>query len=582
MEKVKPIKHMNWRQKVLISILGSFIVIMSFLFYITYHYFVEKVEAGNEKVVMLNFEQAEKELKSIFKNAESSLNKYAASDLVWEFGYEYPLTAMEESRLKMKISDNFHSEMLVNREISALGILKGNGMGIVSSAAGKNRTGKTEIAGELLDILQRAKKNYPYTIWTTSWELGLNALSPFQIVSQTPSLVGIKSVGENVTKEEAFLFAAIDERNIQNTYRAVAFNDSRAVLVDKKGQIISDIGKNMLGTTYHRGRDTQNIEYPLEFYGWKLCDMIPKKEYMKDANEIRNFGLTVIAFAIAAVIAVAVVWSRKYTQPIELLMKNMHHVRKQEFDIEKPRKLGWEELDQLNEELYFTAQSIKEYIEKLKQAEREKIREELLALQYQINPHFLLNSLNSIRWMAMMTNNTVVADTLVRLGKIITPMLRNPSLLWKVKDEVEFLANYVAMMQLRYGNDMEYRMHCEQGLYDREFPRFILQPLIENCFAHGSSQEEMRTVDVVIKYDACMDVKVINSGVFLKEDELDQIRNKIKSPLKNSAHIGLANVCKRLELLYGKQAYMSVETNPELGLIVHIQFQQSVKITNRE
>ena len=65
MEKIKSIKHLNWRQKVLISILGSFIIIMSFLFYITYHYFVKKVEAGNEKIVLMNFEQAEKDLENI-------------------------------------------------------------------------------------------------------------------------------------------------------------------------------------------------------------------------------------------------------------------------------------------------------------------------------------------------------------------------------------------------------------------------------------------------------------------------------------------------------------------------------------
>lgn len=583
MEKIKPLNRMNWRQKVLLSILGSFIIIISFMFYITYHYFVEKVEAGNERLVLLNFEQAEKDLENILKNAELCLNKYVISDLVWEFGYEYPNSNIDESRLKMKISESFHYEMLVNREISALGILKGDGVGIVSSALGKNRTGDTEISGEILNVLQKVKENYPYTTWVPSWELDINDTSPFKIMSQTPSLVGIKAVGVNINlEEESFIFVAINEIDIQSTYRAVALNDSRAILVDKKGQIISDVDKSMLGKEYYTGTDTQNIEYPLDFYGWKLCDMIPKEEYLKDANEIRDFGIIVIMLAIVATVTVAVIWSRKYTQPIELLMKNMHHIKNQEFNIDKPKKLGWEELDRLNEELYSTAQSIKAYIERLKQVEDEKRREELMALQYQMNPHFLLNSLNSIRWMAMMTNNTIVADTLVRLGKIITPVLRNPSLTWKVKNEVEFLENYAAMMQLRYGHDMEYKMSCKKELYELEFPRFILQPLIENCFVHGSSQEEIRTIEVVIECNDYMDVKVINSGIFLNEEELSQIRNKIKSPLKTSEHIGLANVSKRLGLLYGDKGSMSVETDPKLGLIVHIRFNQYVEMTNKE
>ena len=106
--------------------------------------------------------------------------------------------------------------------------------------------------------------------------------------------------------------------------------------------------------------------------------------------------------------------------------------------------------------------------------------------------------------------------------------------------------------------------------------------MIENCFVHGSSQEEIRTIEVVIECNDCMDVKVINSGIFLNEEELSQIRNKIKSPLKTSDHIGLANVSKRLELLYGDKGSMSVETDPKLGLIVHIRFNQYVEMTNKE
>ena len=259
-------------------------------------------------------------------------------------------------------------------------------------------------------------------------------------------------------------------------------------------------------------------------------------------------------------------------------MSNMHHVRCQEFEIDKPQKLGWEELDQLNEELYYTAQSIKDYIERLKLVEREKTEEELLALQYQMNPHFLLNSLNSIRWMAMMTNNKIVADTLVTLGKIITPMLRNPSLTWKVENEIEFLENYVAMMQLRFSHDMEYNLSCSKECYDLEFPRLILQPLIENCFVHGSSREEIRTINVIIECDDFIDVKVINSGVFLTKTQLEEIYIKMQTASKASDHIGMSNVYKRLNLLYGDLGKMTVESNEKCGFIVEVSFPKNSKM----
>lgn len=579
MEKNKSVKRMDWRQKVLISILGSFIVILSILFCITYRYFVKKIETGNEKVVLMTFEQAEKNLKNVLENAELCLNKYVTNDLIWDYQNDYPETDVESNKLNVRITDSFIDEMAVNRELSALGFLRGDGRGIVSSAFRKNRTGNTEISGKLLEALRQSKNAYPYTTWLPGWELSLNSESPLRLMNQNASLIGIKALGESSELEkDGYLIVAVSESDIQNTYRSVAFDDSTAVLVDGNNQIISNVGGNLLGEQLEPGNDTQNIEYALDIYDWKLCDMIPKQEYMKDAKDIRNFGVLMCLAAILSTAFVSIVWSRKYTRPIELLMSNMHHVRCQEFEIDKPQKLGWEELDQLNEELYYTAQSIKDYIERLKLVEREKTEEELLALQYQMNPHFLLNSLNSIRWMAMMTNNKIVADTLVTLGKIITPMLRNPSLTWKIENEIEFLENYVAMMQLRFSHDMEYNLSCSKECHDLEFPRLILQPLIENCFVHGSSREEIRTINVIIECDDFIDVKVINSGVFLTKTQLEEIYIKMQTASKASDHIGMSNVYKRLNLLYGDLGKMTVESNEKCGFIVEVSFPKNSKM----
>lgn len=578
MEKNKSVKRMDWRQKVLISILGSSIVILSILFCITYHYFVKKIETGNEKVVLMTFEQAEKNLKNVLENAELCLNKYVTNDLIWDYKNDYPETDVESNKLKVRITDSFIDEMAVNRELSALGFLRGDGRGIVSSAFRKNRTGNTEISGKLLEALRQSKNVYPYTTWLPGWELSLNSESPLRLMNQNASLIGIKALGESSELEkDGYLIVAVSESDIQNTYRSVAFDDSTAVLVDGNNQIISNVGEDLLGEQLETGNDTQNIEYALDIYDWKLCDMIPKQEYMKDAKDIRNFGVLMCLAAILSTAFVSIVWSRKYTRPIELLMRNMHHVRRQEFEIDKPQKLGWEELDQLNEELYYTAQSIKDYIERLKLVEKEKTEEELLALQYQMNPHFLLNSLNSIRWMAMMTNNKIVADTLVTLGKIITPMLRNPSLTWKIENEIEFLENYVAMMQLRFSHDMEYNLSCSKECYDLEFPRLILQPLIENCFVHGSSRGEIRTINVIIECDDFIDVKVINSGVFFTKTQLEEIYIKMQTASKASDHIGMSNVYKRLNLLYGDLGKMTVESNEKCGFIVEVSFPKTAK-----
>lgn len=523
------------------------------------------------------FEEAGNNLRAILKNAELCLDQYVTDDLIWRLGNYYSEAEVERSRLKIKITNSFAKEMSVNRDIAALGFLRGDGFGIVSSSFRKNRTGVTEISGDLLELLEQSKQEYPYTLWIPGWKLEVSEGSPLEILRQDASLIGLKALGEsNQLDQDGFLMISVRESSVQDTYKAVAYNHGVVVLVDEEDRIISCIGENLQGQLMQTSADTHNIEYPLDLYHWRLCDKIPRQEYLKDAREIRNFGIIIIVTAILLTAVVSVIWSRKYTRPISLLMENMNHIKCQEFDFERPQRLGWEELDQLNEELYVTAQSICDYIDRLTLAERERTKEELLALQYQMNPHFLLNSLNTIRWMAMMTNNPIVADALVALGKMISPMLRNPSLTWKIENELEFLENYVAMMQLRFGHDMEYHVQCRTEWYGLIFPRLILQPLIENCFVHGSSQEEIRTIRVILECSQQIQVCVMNSGVFLTPAQLEEIRIKMRDEEKNSDHIGMSNVYKRLRLLYGDKGMLTVDSDPEYGFIVRVCFPNGV------
>lgn len=121
-----------------------------------------------------------------------------------------------------------------------------------------------------------------------------------------------------------------------------------------------------------------------------------------------------------------------------------------------------------------------------------------------------------------------MADSLVILCKVIMPILRNPSFTWKLSDELDFLENYIKMMRIRYGNEMEYHLQCDDGIQDEDFPRFIIQPVMENCFVHGSSSAEIRHIYLRIR--------------------------------------------KRLNLLYGEKGDIWLESSPERGVLVYICF----------
>lgn len=237
-------------------------------------------------------------------------------------------------------------------------------------------------------------------------------------------------------------------------------------------------------------------------------------------------------------------------------MDNMEKVGKEQLDIALPEKTGLSELDNLNEEFCHTVRRLKSYISDLQQAEKDKAAEELKALQYQINPHFLYNSLNSIRWMAMMTNNGKIADSIVMLTKIITPVFRNPSLTWKIRDELEFLDNYIGMMMLRYAGNLQYRMECGEDLYDEVFPRFVLQPVIENCFVHCRTKTDGMEIRVKIrKEEGSFRIEVRNTAEQVDEERLAQVNEQLRYRRESGKEdVGLINVVKRLSYLYGENS----------------------------
>ena len=570
---MKKSKKISWRIKVLLSILAAVITIIVLLFSITYVYFAKKIEMNNEIVTKTSFEQAETDLKELLSAVEGQLNQYYNSRLSWEFVNNQFESELEQRMTEIETVKDFDEILSLNSNIHGLAVLRGSGEFILSTSDDKSRTGKCELPKEFCDFLSLCKDHYPYITWKSKESLEISDNELFRLIADSPVLLGVKAIGEDGgVKKDSYLLVSIDEEAVKQTYKSVTYNGSIAILMDEENRIISETGDSLIGTIYEEKSGFQNIEYDLNYFGWKLCNMIPESVYLREIKDIRAFGFAIGVMAIAGVLFVGLIWSRKYTKPIQHLMDQMELVGKEQLDIHEPQELGWNELDNLNKEFFKMVQKLKDYIQRVQIAEQEKAREELLALQYQMNPHFLYSSLNSIRWMAEMTNNSVVANALVTLCKIITPVLRNPSFTWKLKDELEFLDNYVSMMNIRYGNTMEYHMDCQRGLQDKEFPRFILQPMIENCFIHGSHAVEKRRIQVQIREEECMSVVVSNSNVCMEREKMDKLNAMLKNGEGTSEHIGLSNVRKRLQLLYGTASDIWLETNENGDLIVQMRF----------
>ena len=566
-------KKINWRIKALLSILVSMIAIVVILFGITYVYFEKKLEDNTKKVAEATFRQADKELKKMLSTVEGEVNRYGSLNLPLEYLRDDYKNDVDKSVVSMQIIKDLDNMMLVDSNIYGISIIKADGRFILSASDRRSRSGKTEITGGIKEMLKKSEEKYPYMLWMSNYELEKNDENALHLITDKPSFIGVKYLGKgNEGEEDAFIVVSVDERSVRKTYESVVYNGSVALLVNDDGIIISETGKELLGGRFERKAGFQTIEHELKSFDWKLYNLVPKEGYLRETKTIRRFGLVVGFVSCILILIAGLIWSRRYTRPIQYLMDQMKLVQEESFDITQPKHQGWEELDTLNSEFYLLVVKLKQYISDIKAVERENTKKELLALQYQMNPHFLLGSINSIRWMAALTNNSVTANALEILAKILTPILRNPDFLWKLDDELVFCENYVSMMNIRYGNTMEYKVICDDSLLKEDFPRMILQPMIENCFIYGSDPLEKRVITVNIRKEDVMKVSVSNSGVNMDKVKLEGLNDILRNGTGNSEHIGLSNAKKRLGILYKDTGDIWLEQNDEGTLTVEIRF----------
>lgn len=578
MEREKQMRRKDWKFKMVFSAVFGIGVIVLLLSVVTYVNFIKKSVDYNEKIIHLTFQNGEENIMNKMGEAEKSLSHLVNNRFVYEF-YENDFKDKKDwTRVTREVVKIFNEMIELNPNIYGFALISGEGKIVVSTTKGSTQ-GKTEISDSIWKFMENSGKNYPYVDWFYYEEADIKKNQPLYKLIQKPVLLGMRAMGESENPEEdVYLLTALDEESLSACYGAAdIYQEGDTFLLDEQQRILSSSDKEKIGGYFSEEKGVRNISYGLRYHDWTLVNSMPEKIYFGDAVSILKLGLILTAATLIGGMIFIIFWLRRYTRPIQVLMENMKMVEQEQLDFSKPKPLGLAELDALNVQFYYTVQKLKQHIARIKKVEDEKKKEELKALQYQINPHFLANSLNSIRWMAILADQNKVADSLAVLSRVFIPMLRNPGLTWTLKDELSFIENYVEMMKIRYGDIIEYHQECEEGLYREEFPRFILQPVIENCFIHRFESAGIEHIYLKIRKEKRFLVTVRNTGGFIESEKLEEINRKISGEENgkeeiSGQNIGLLNVRKRLYYLYGDYGKITVLSNKEIGVMVKITF----------
>lgn len=293
------------------------------------------------------------------------------------------------------------------------------------------------------------------------------------------------------------------------------------------------------------------------------------------------YGGTVMIFAVFTVSLF--IFIRYLTQPISRLIGAMEKTKETQIYLPLHQKVNISEIAALNSWYNIMVRSINEYIEKVKSQEHEKQRLHFQMLQMQINPHFLFNTLNSIKWVCYSNNDEKAGNLIASLGKMYEISMNKGSLHLTMKEEREFILNYIALMENRYDYKVRAEFEMEKNTEDVIILKFLLQPIVENIFLHGFSipcQERKIRIYTCIK-DEKLKITVTDNGSGIEEKQLEELRSELAKCERVVSKVGIINVNHRIQLHYGNEYGLQIcnrqdgVSGTEVNLILPVKYREA-------
>lgn len=298
--------------------------------------------------------------------------------------------------------------------------------------------------------------------------------------------------------------------------------------------------------------------------GWTVVDCTNVKELLSKSRQAQSvYVLTAIILVIVALLFSRFM-ARSITLPIQKLRDSMKKVQEGNFSVSDVVVDSKNEIGSLTKSFDVMTHRIHELMEQNVHEQEEKRKSELKALQSQINPHFLYNTLDSIIWMAEGKKNEEVVLMTASLARLLRQSISNEDEVVPIANEVEYARGYLTIQKMRYKDKLEFQIEVDSSILYIPLIKLVLQPIIENAIYHGLKYKESKGLLIVKGFmkDGNAVLQVIDDGVGMDEETLAHIYDKHKVNYHSNG-VGVYNVQKRLKLYYGED--YGITYTSELG-----------------
>ncbi|MDE5716430.1 MAG: sensor histidine kinase, partial [Lachnospiraceae bacterium] len=280
-----------------------------------------------------------------------------------------------------------------------------------------------------------------------------------------------------------------------------------------------------------------------------------------------------ILFSSVALMLLLLFWaSVGMTRPIARLSAGMQEIRNGNLNVRVQPEETKDENGLLIDHFNLMAATMNEMNEKIYEKQRNLQKAEMKALQAQINPHFLYNSLDSVVWLLRLNRKEEAITMLGAMTKLFKAVLSKGKEYIPVADEICHVENYLFIQKIRYRNKFCYEVNVEEGVKQYRTIKLLLQPLVENAIYHGIREDVESEEITVSAYERETEIlfQVADTGKGMDETELQALRENVKMLRETTEGYGLKNIYERLQIYYAGRAEMTIDSQSDRGTVITI------------
>ncbi|GMA97434.1 histidine kinase [Pelosinus sp. IPA-1] len=394
-----------------------------------------------------------------------------------------------------------------------------------------------------------------------------------------------------------YLMIRTNERYLSNIYKDIDIGQGSEIFVlDKTGRVISSRSPHIPVTKPYfdakmMGKIKENFEVsqhvfsldiegekylvsfaPVEGVDWFVVSTIPFSYINSDSQKIYAGAIFIAIICFVIAVLLAYLFSSSILAPLNRLRKGMKQVQGGNLSVIVQDHCN-DEIGELTQNFNNMLIEIKSLMDNIKNQENQKRLAELKALQAQINPHFLSNTLNTVKFLAKSQKANNIESLTTSLIQLFHMTMGKGDDLITIEKELEYITNYINIQEYRYLNKFKVSFDIEPEILECKIPRLLLQPVVENALIHGIGPMDGQGM-VVIKgffYDKDIKITITDNGVGIPEEELEVILQKDQECEAMRVNgIGIANAGERIKMYFGAQYGLSIESAQGLYTTVEI------------